>query len=84
MKTIVQKIWNEPAVAIGLLVSAALLVVNLLDDKDWGIQSIIAIIAPFAATLGVRGLVMPMSKLEEATKPDQNTGSAPTTKADES
>lgn len=70
MKVIAQKVWNEPAVAIGLLVSAVLLVVNLLDDQDWGVQSIIAILAPFATALGIRGAVVPMSKLEEVTKPE--------------
>jgi hypothetical protein len=70
MKVIASKIWNEPAVTIGFLVSVALLVANILADKDWGAESIIAILAPLAASLGIRGLVMPMSKLEEATKPE--------------
>lgn len=74
MKVIAQKVWNEPAVAIGLLVSLVLLVLNLLDDQDWGVQNIIAILAPFASALGIRNLVMPMSKLEEATKPEAADG----------
>jgi hypothetical protein len=73
MKVIAQKIWNEPAAAIGLLATVVLLVINLLGDKDWGAQNVIAILAPFATSLGIRGLVMPMSKLEEATKPEQVT-----------
>lgn len=73
MKVIAQKVWNEPAVAIGLLVSLVLLVLNLLDDQDWGVQNIIAILAPLASSLGIRNLVMPMAKLDEATKPDGTT-----------
>lgn len=74
MKVIAQKVWNEPAVAIGLLVSAVLLVINLLDDQDWGVQNIIAILAPLASSLGIRNLVMPMAKLDEAAKPEAPDG----------
>lgn len=59
MKVIANKIWNEPAAFIGLLVSLGLLVVNLLGDPSWTAQEIIEVLAPLAAALGIRQLVRP-------------------------
>jgi hypothetical protein len=59
MKVIAQKIWNEPAVALGLLVSIVLAILALVDGADWDAQTIIGVIAPFASSLGIRQLVRP-------------------------
>jgi hypothetical protein len=52
-------------VAIGLLTSIALLIAELLADNTGPID-IIAIIAPFIASLGIRPLVTPVSKVVPA------------------
>jgi hypothetical protein len=65
MKEIGKKIWEEPAVAIGLLVSIALLVGALLTDSDFDWETIVAILAPFLSGLGIRPLVKPTAKIEE-------------------
>lgn len=59
MREIGERIWREPAVCIGLLVSLGLLVANLIGTPDWSAQGIIAILAPFASSLGIRQLVAP-------------------------
>lgn len=64
MKVIAERIWNEPAVFIGLLVTLGLLVVNLLGDSSWSAQQIVEILAPLASALGIRQLVTPAKKEE--------------------
>lgn len=64
MKVIAQRIWKEPAVFIGLLVSVGLLVVNLIGDPSWTAQEIVEVLAPFASALGIRQLVTPAKKEE--------------------
>jgi len=59
MKVLGQRVWREPAVAIGLLTSAALVVIALITDAAWDTQTIIGIAAPFASALGIRPLVTP-------------------------
>lgn len=59
MRTIALKVWTEPAVAIGLLVSIGLLIANLIGTPDWSAQGIIAIVAPLASALGIRKVVSP-------------------------
>jgi len=59
MKAIGQRIWTEPAVCIGLVVTLGLLIWNLLGDTDWSIETIVGILAPFASSLGIRQLVAP-------------------------
>jgi hypothetical protein len=68
MKEIARKVWEEPAVAIGLLVSIALLVGALLTDSDFDWEAIVAILAPFLSGLGIRPLVKPTAKIEEEQK----------------
>jgi hypothetical protein len=65
MKEIARKVWEEPAVAIGLLVSIALLVGALLTDTDFDWEAIVAILAPFLSGLGIRPLVKPTAKIDE-------------------
>jgi hypothetical protein len=59
MKVIFTKLWEEPAACIGLVVSIGLLVVNLIGDADWSLQAIVAILAPFVSSLGIRQVVTP-------------------------
>jgi 4-hydroxybenzoate polyprenyltransferase len=68
MKEIGKRIWGEPAVAIGLLVSIALLVGAILTDSDFDWEAIVAIAAPFLSALGIRPLVKPMATIEEENK----------------
>jgi hypothetical protein len=68
MKEIGKKIWEEPAVAIGFLVSVALLVGALLTDSDFDWETIVAILAPLLSGLGIRPLVKPTAKIEEERK----------------
>lgn len=68
MREIARRIWYEPSVAIGLLVSLALLVGALLTDTEWGVESILAILGPLLTGLGIRPLVTPTAKVEEENK----------------
>jgi membrane protein implicated in regulation of membrane protease activity len=67
MKPLMQKIWLEPAAFIGFLTSLALAVGALLAGSDWSWETVVAVIAPLASSLGIRQLVVPM---EKATRPD--------------
>jgi len=60
MKAIAQQVWNEPAVAVGLLVTILLLIGAFLTDSDFSWEAIVAICAPFVSSLGIRPLVTPV------------------------
>jgi len=62
MKVIGQKFWNEPAVCIGLLTTVILLVLQIVTGDDWDAVNIIAILAPFVSSLGIRQTVTPATK----------------------
>lgn len=64
MKPLAARIWNEPAAAIGLLVTLGLLILNLLGDSVWDAQTLISIVAPLGSALGIRQLVRPDTKHE--------------------
>ena len=67
MKVIAQKVWREPAVFIGLLVTLLLLVAAVLSDHvDWSVEHIIAILAPLLTALGIRTQVKPAHEDERA------------------
>jgi len=59
MKVIGQRIWREPAVFIGLVASAALLVINLLADTNIDAATGLAIAGPLLSALGIRQAVSP-------------------------
>jgi hypothetical protein len=65
MSEIARRIWTEPAVAVGLLASLALLALTLIsgdtDTVNW-----IEVAAPLLAALGIRPLVTPTVKVDEA------------------
>lgn len=68
MKVILQRIWKEPAVCIGLLASLILLLLEFLGDDKFTADSIIAICAPLVSALGIRQTVTP------ALEPPATTG----------
>jgi hypothetical protein len=68
MREIGKKVWNEPAVAIGLLLSLALLAVTLINGEDWDWNVILLVVGPFLAGLGIRPFVRPEAKIEEENK----------------
>lgn len=78
MKEIAKRIWNEPAVAIGLFTTLVLLVINLVGDNEWGFEAIIAVLAPLLSALGIRQTVIPAAKLDELTAPSPTTYQKPT------
>jgi len=59
MKVIAHQIWNEPAVAIGLLATVLLLILALVSNADWDASTIAGIAAPFVSSLGIRQAVSP-------------------------
>jgi len=60
MKVLAQKIWNEPAAGIGLLVSMGLLALAILTEAPWDASTIAGIVAPLASGLGIRQFVRPI------------------------
>lgn len=59
MKVILSRLWFEPAVVIGLLTSAALAYITGFDTTD----EVLTSLAPLAASLGIRQLVSPTTKI---------------------
>lgn len=59
MKVILQRVWGEPAVAIGLIATLILLVLHIITGDEWDANAIIAIAAPFVSALGIRQTVKP-------------------------
>jgi hypothetical protein len=59
MKVIAERFWTEPAAAIGLLTSIALLILALATGADLTADTIVAIVAPVASALGIRQVVSP-------------------------
>jgi hypothetical protein len=66
MKEIAQRVWHEPAVAIGLLISIALAVVAIINGDDWGWEEVLFVVGPLLAALGIRPFVTPV---KDATQP---------------
>ena len=77
MKVIAQRIWNEPAVCIGVLTTLILLGINLIGDNDWGIDNIIAVVAPLASALGIRQAVYSPATVDKLTEPAPTTYKKP-------
>ena len=61
MKVIAQRFWQEPSVAIGFLISLALLILAIIDG-DFDVSTIAGIVAPLGSALGIRQFVTPAKK----------------------
>jgi hypothetical protein len=59
MSVIAQRVWREPAVAIGLLFSVALLVVNLAAGEGFDAATVVTVLGPLLSALGIRQAVTP-------------------------
>ena len=66
MKEIAQRIWEEPAVAIGGVVTLALAALAIIGDEPWNASTIAGIAAPLLTALGIRTQVTPTTKVDEA------------------
>jgi len=64
MSEIGKRIWNEPAVFIGLLTSIILALIAWVNGS-WNTSDIIGVIAPLVSSLGIRQFVTPTTKLED-------------------
>lgn len=62
MKTIGSRIWLEPAVAIGFLVSLLCVLVVFTTNGVWDAGTVVAVCAPLASALGIRQVVSPNAK----------------------
>lgn len=65
MKEIGKRVWYEPAVAVGLLISVALVIINLLGDTTWDVQTILFVLSPLLTALGIRPFVKPTAKIDD-------------------
>lgn len=59
MTELARRAWHEPAVLIGLLVSVAVLVMDIAAGVKLDAEAIIAVLAPLLAALGIRETVTP-------------------------
>lgn len=62
MREIAERIWHEPAVFIGLLTSVLIALLTVLGDNGWDAETVLAVIAPFFSSLGIRQLVTPVGR----------------------
>ena len=62
MRAIAQRVWREPAVFIGLLVTLGLLAGALIAHQKIDAGIIVGILAPLASALGIRQLVTPAAE----------------------
>jgi hypothetical protein len=65
MKVIARRLWQEPAAAIGLLTSLALVALALASSASWSASTIAGILAPLLSGLGIRQLVSPAPPAQE-------------------
>lgn len=64
MRTIAERVWLEPAVAIGFLTTVAVGIVNLVAGS-FDVQNIVGTLAPLVSSLGIRQTVTPVRKKPE-------------------
>ena len=70
MKPILQRVWKEPAVFIGLLTSIVLAILAIITSAHWDASLIVGIVAPLASSLGIRSLVTPTTPTNAADADD--------------
>ena len=66
MKVIAQKVWAEPAVFIGLVVTLGLLAGALIAHQHIDAGVIVGILAPLGSALGIRQVVVPAAKADSS------------------
>ena len=59
MRGLAQRIWREPAVAIGFLTTVILAVVAVISGTDLDAGTVIGLLAPLVSSLGIRQFVTP-------------------------
>jgi hypothetical protein len=59
MKTLLNRFWTEPAVALTVLSAIGILVTKLLAHDLNGADDVLQILAPVLAGVGIRGVVRP-------------------------
>jgi hypothetical protein len=57
---IAQRVWREPAAALGLITSIVLAIIVIVSGNDWDVAAFAGVIAPLASSLGIRELVTPV------------------------
>lgn len=70
MSVIAARVWHEPAVFIGLLVTGALVVITLATGDPWDTATIAGVLAPLLSALGIRQVVTPV---EDPVKPPEGS-----------
>ena len=66
MKTLIQKLWTEPAAFVGLLVSIGLAIGTIVTGGAWDWETIVAVTAPLLTSLGIRQVVTPAVKADSS------------------
>ena len=62
MRKLIDLFMNEPAVALGVIVAAAIAVLKVVNGGAFTAEDLIAILAPLGTAAGVRPLVSPAAK----------------------
>jgi hypothetical protein len=82
MKTVLTKLWLEPAAFIGLLVTVLLTAGAFATDTDWDWEAVVAVLAPLLTGLGIRQTVVPTPKAAAGNVPAQPAGTTYRTSAE--
>lgn len=78
MRLIIERIWNEPAVAIGFAVSAALVIALAATQGIAGVttEQLGGALLPLATSLGIRQVVSPAYAPDKSVPPDEGNANA--------
>jgi hypothetical protein len=60
MRKVIPLFWEEPAVALGVMVAASIAILKVLDGGALTAADVIAIVAPFGTAAGIRPFVTPV------------------------
>jgi hypothetical protein len=66
MGPLVERFWNEPAVAIGVLLALSIAALKVVNGGSITADDLVAILAPLGAGLGTRQFVSPRERAPEA------------------
>lgn len=59
MKKLIDVFWREPAVALGVIAAASIVVLKVATGDTITAQDIVAVLTPLATALGIRQAVSP-------------------------